>query len=191
MSECWLLLHDTTHLVAHGVSYDLRVDDAQPGRTLSFSSTRRAPPPPYTLRGNVAASHDTDLPMVREGWPAMTRRLYDVLCAVGPMPEHVFHPAFVEAVPGGETRDDIGIVHLLDHQGTLDRTRAEFDDIEDLPGRVRLRRMAVAPFAPNPVPAVFRLSACPQPLLCSNAAREGIEAAGMMGCRFVPPEQWM
>ncbi len=190
MSECWLLVTDTAHLRAHGVSYDLRVDETQPGRTLSFARIGRAPTAPYTLRGNVSARIDTDLPVVREGWPAMTRRLYDVLCATGPMPDHRFHAAFVEAVPGGETRDDIGILHLLAHEDVLDRERALYDDARLAAVRVRLHRMALLPFAPTPVPAVFRVSAFPNPLLCSDAARHAIEAAGLRGCRFVAPEQW-
>jgi hypothetical protein len=154
-------------------------------------------PQRFYFAANLRAIRNVDYPRNDQGWPIMSRRMREALLSVGEVAHRAVPVVMLDSAVAnrfdamGNPRPGVALygfsaMHLTAYTDAFDWERSEYEPHRRIEGRVQLARKLV--LKDVPLPPLFRLSALPNLLLVSAAARDSLIAAGIRGLRFKPVE---
>jgi hypothetical protein len=154
-------------------------------------------PEPIYFLANFDTLERTEYPVTTGAWPIFSSRMVSILERVGEFPHRRVPVRFVDrrAVPPGshpaevalpaEARiDDYVLIQLLEHLDAFDWEKSEYETDPWGVDEIRLATRVVLKEPAGGFPPLFRLSAKSTYPLVSQAAREALEAEGVVGLHF-------
>jgi hypothetical protein len=154
-------------------------------------------PEPVLFEVNFEVTRQSDYPCNDVNWPLMSPRMLDVLRGGGDFPHRLIPVRFVDQrargnaryLPDGSLRPEVvddrfAAVQLTEHIDVVDWARSTFR-----PSRINPKSgffgklMLLEP--PGGLPPLFRVPSSVSLLLVSAEARRALEAAGIVGVKFL------
>ncbi len=156
-------------------------------------------PDPVLFEANFKVTRQSDYPCNDVNWPLMSPRMIEVLRSVGDFPHRLVPVRLVDHkvrraaryVPDGSLRPEVmddrfAAVQLTEHIDVVDWERSVFERDQIGPGIVFHSFDKLILREPSGgFPPLFRIPASKGLLLVSARARRALEAAGIVGIKFL------
>jgi hypothetical protein len=180
--------------------YDLEIQSFPEKEQINLYDVKLFPiPESIVFKGALSLTRHIDYPDPNNGWPVMSRRMYETLTAVGQFPHRVipvgivdsdaWHPQrCLDAFGRGRTdlvSSDYLTVQLTEFADVFDWERSTYTPDPDLAGWVQSVKEYVFKIPPDGLPPLFRIACNRTRLFISAEARAALKAAGIVGPRYI------
>jgi hypothetical protein len=138
-----------------------------------------------------------DYPYTNNGWPVMSKRMYEALLSVGHFPHRIIPVAVIDwrileewYDAQGKLRDEITnwnyvAVQLTEHADVFDWEKAVYQADPDMPERPGSVSQYAFRVPPGGLPPLFRIKNHSVRLFVSAEARAALKAAGVCGTQYI------
>jgi hypothetical protein len=156
-------------------------------------------PNPVEFQGLLSTVRQTDLPVIKELWPVMSKRMLEVLKSVGFFPHRVIPARIIEGTIGrsisekarhcdelGNLKsefytDDYILIQLTEHLDAIDLERSIYERYNPKTNMILGIEKYVFKDIGQEYPPIFRPTHCPTELFISDAAKKALEKSKVRG----------
>ena len=155
-------------------------------------------PEPVLFEAKFKVTRQSDYPCNDVNWPLMSPRMIEVLRAVGDFPHRLIPVRFIDQrarrnkryLPDGSLRPEViddrfAAVQLTEHIDVVDWERSTFKPSRINPKSGYFDKLTLVEPAGG-LPPLFRVPSDTSMLFASAEARRALEAAGIVGIKFLP-----